>query len=349
MLRPTISGLRNAFALVSAVLALFGASVLVRAQEQPVILGIQPVGVTGRFFALTLAPGETRELTVELANFGTAKVRARTYAADAYTIINGGFGARLDGEPTSGTTRWLDYTVDTLELAPRAGVQRTFKVSVPADTKPGEYISSLVIQSAESQSTGGTGIAIRQVLRQAIAVAIRVPGPQTPGLVIGAATYRTIAGNSMVAVIVKNTGNIHLKPSGEFVLHDPKGVEVSRYPIAMDTVYAGTSTFIEVPFNGRLNPGDYTVELTLADSKQQAQVAVQAAPVIVPALETDSAPVPIGVVPQPAAINQSSSALADQGPPLYQVIVGGCLIITIALVGFYVYRRKRRTQTRTVA
>lgn len=349
MLRPTISGLRNAFALVSAVLALFGATVMARAQEQPVMLGIQPVGVTGPYFALTLAPGETRELTVELANFGTAKVRARTYAADAYTIINGGFGARLDGEPTSGTTRWLDYTVDTLELAPRTGVQRTFKVSVPADTKPGEYISSLVIQSADSQPTGSTGVAIRQVLRQAIAVAIRVPGPQTPSLVLGDATYRTIAGSSMVAVVVKNTGNIHLKPSGEFVLHDPKGAEISRYPIAMDTVYAGTSTFIEVPFSGRLNPGKYTVALTLTDSKQQAQVDNQAIPLIVPALETDGAPVAIGVVPQPAAINQPSSALAGQGPPLYQILIGGCLIITIALVGFYIYRRKRRTQTRTAA
>jgi hypothetical protein len=349
MLRFTISGLRNAFALISAILALFGATVMVSAQQQPVMLGIQPVGVTGSYFSLTLAPGETRELTVELANFGTVKVRARTYAADAYTIINGGFGARLDGEPTSGTTRWLDYPVDTLELAPRAGVQRMFKVSVPADTKPGEYITSLVIQSAESQPTGSTGVAIRQVLRQAVAVAVSVPGPHTPGLVIGAATYRTIAGTSMVAVVVKNTGNVHLKPSGEFVLHDAKGTEISRYPIAMDTVYAGTSTFIEVPFNGRLNPGKYTVALTLTDSKQQAPASVQAAPLIVPSLETEGVPAPIGVVPPPAPINQLPIAFAGQGLQLYQILIGGCLIIVIALVGFYIYRRKRRTQTRTVA
>jgi len=306
------------------------------------MLGIKPIDVEGSYFTLTLAPGETRTLTVELANYGTAKARARTYASDAYSIINGGFGAKLDGEATSGTTTWLDYPADTLDLEPRTGTRRTSTVRVPPDATPGEYITSLAIQSAESQPANSTGVAIRQVLRQAIAVAIRIPGPQTPSVVIGAATYRTIAGTSLIAVSVKNTGNVHLKPTGDFVLRDANGTEISRYPIAMDSVYAGTSTFIEVPFAGRLNPGDYTVALALADSTQDVQVSTQKVALIVPLPETEGAPAAIGVVPAPAAINQAPSAPAGEGSQRTSLLIGGCLAIVLALLSMYVYRRKRR-------
>jgi hypothetical protein len=222
-------------------------------------------------------------------------------------------------------------------------VHRTFKVSVPADAKPGEYITSLAIQSADAQATNSTGIAIRQVVRQVIAVAITIPGPHLPSFEIGAASYRTVAGTSLIAVVVKNTGNVHLKPAGDFVLRDANGVEVSRYPITMDTLYAGTSTFVEVPFGGRLKEGDYTAALALTDGKQHAQASAQSASLIVPPSETEGVPSAIGVVPEPATINQSPSASADSGQQLYRILVGGCLSITIALLGVYVYRRKRRT------
>src|SRR4051812_9477393 len=70
-------------------------------------LGIRPIDYEG-YFTLEMKPGEKKKLTVELGNYGTQSVKARTYAADVYTLINGGFGVRLDGEATSGTTLWLD-------------------------------------------------------------------------------------------------------------------------------------------------------------------------------------------------------------------------------------------------
>ncbi len=106
------------------------------------------------------------------------------------------------------------------------------------------------------------------------------------------------------------------------MLRDAHGAEISRYPIALDTLYAGTSTFVEVPFAGRLNLGDYTVALALADGKQHAQANAQSTSLSVPPPETDSVPAAIGVVPQPAAINQSPGALV--GPEqLSRVLAGG--------------------------
>ncbi|MBW3612218.1 MAG: DUF916 domain-containing protein [Actinobacteria bacterium] len=87
----------------------------------------------GSFFELTMSPGEQRELAVELTNHGETAVSARTYRADVYSIVNGGFGARLHPDPDTGATLWLNYTEDVLELGPGDGVTRTFLVTVPPD------------------------------------------------------------------------------------------------------------------------------------------------------------------------------------------------------------------------
>lgn len=333
-------------ALLLAPLAGFASTVSAQADAPAAKLGIKPVGVDGSYFSLNIQPGETRELTVELGNFGTETVNARTYAADAYTLVNGGFGAKLDGEPTSGTTLWLDYAATTLALQPGSGVNRTFKVAVPSGTRPGEYITSLVIQNADIGSVKSSeSVSIKQVTRQVIAVAITIPGPREPGLQFGAATYRTIAGNSSIAIALKNSGNVLLKPAGEFVLRNAAGAEVSRYPVVMDSVYAGSETFVEVPFAGRLNPGDYTVALTLADDIRQAQFAADAVSLTVPKAEEEGAIQPIGVAPQLAQINQAPATPASAAPPLNIILAGICLAIGLAALGLYLYRRSRRARS----
>jgi hypothetical protein len=227
-------------------------------------LGIQPVDVNGSYFNLQLKPGEQRNLTVALGNFGKQPQRVLTYAADVHTLINGGFDPALAGAPASGTTTWLDYKVETLMVDAGQSVERTFTVKVPDDTGPGEYVTSLVIQNADPVKGTG-GVAINQVLRQAIAVAITVPGERKPGLEIGDASYRNLPASSSLRVALTNAGNVLLKPTGELVLTDTTGKEVLRVPVVMDSVYAGTDTLFEVPLPTPLNPGDYVVSLTLAD------------------------------------------------------------------------------------
>jgi hypothetical protein len=67
-------------------------------------LALRPIGQAGTYFDLTMRPGERRRLEVEIANVGTQRIAARSYAADVYTIVNGGFGGRLRDEPQTGTT-----------------------------------------------------------------------------------------------------------------------------------------------------------------------------------------------------------------------------------------------------
>jgi hypothetical protein len=308
----------------------------VSASHQPARLGLTPVGQEGSYFELRLKPGETKRLQVEAANFGHEETRARTYASDVYSIVNGGFGAGLFGERPSGTTLWITYPTKEVTLGPSDAITIDFKVEVPADTPPGDYVAALVIENAEPLRGSGS-IAVDQVNRSAIAVAINVPGRRAPALAIGDVRQREVTGMSVVSFDVQNSGNVHLRPAGDFVLRNSAGDEIAASSVAMDTVYAGTSTLLEAPATELLGPGEYCAELTLTDQETGATdtTGCLTFTIVAPA---GGDGLPFGDLP-----TQVADAIGGSGPVL-PVLTGLLLLMvgagaTILVLG----RRRRRT------
>ena len=220
-------------------------------------LGLVAVGPSSSHFDLTMQPGEARTLEVEITNNSDAPASAYTYAADVYTIVNGGFGGRQRGEPTSGTTRWLDYNPETLLLAVGSQSIRRFTVTVPDDTRPGEYITSIVLETELIDQ------------RQALAVVVTVPGPRSPALEIGEASHAVVEGTSVLAVALSNEGNVRLSPMVELELRDATGAHVADASLHMDTFYALTDTSVEVLLDVLLVEGTYSIEVVAEDVQQE--------------------------------------------------------------------------------
>jgi len=315
-------------------LALVG-PVAILADGIQVKLSLRAIGQPGSFFDLTMQPGETRSLAVEIANPGTVATAARTYGSDVYTIVNGGFGARLRDEPQTGATRWLDYPTAVLALSVGESVRRTFEVAVPADARPGEYITSLVLENDVPIRDGGS-IGFDQIVRQAVGVVVNVPGTRSPSLAIGEASHSVVAGRSVISVAVENPGNIRLGPVASFTLRDAGGALLSEAVVPMDTFYAGTGSSVEVPLDGLLRPGTYTVRLSLVDDRHDVHVERTMILVVEP--------------PPGLAANDTSGARrialgdgGDRGMPIAIEIgaAGGVgLVVLLGLVS--VVRRRRR-------
>lgn len=346
------------FKLLRIITAITGLTVLLALTMQPfqaaaaeendrVQLGIKPVGVDGTYFELTMEPGEARQLTVELGNVGERDAVAMTYPADVYSLVNGGMGVRLAGEPTSGATEWISLEAETLPLAAGEGQLRTFAARVPNGAEPGEYITSVVIQDATPSEESSTedGVVAKRVNRQAIAVAITVPGPLTPELVLGGATHQVTAGKSVISVKVENAGNVRLKPRGEFVLSDSDGDELTRFPVAMESVYAGAGTVAEIPFSTLLDPGDYIVSLSLTDATHGVTATTPALPLSIEALAAP-APAPVTTAQRVATVNQpgADQSAGGAGPGVVSVPVmagTGALAVTLGGVTTLLVTRRR--------
>ncbi|MEZ4571641.1 MAG: hypothetical protein R2849_15170 [Thermomicrobiales bacterium] len=183
---------------------------------------------------------------------------------------------------------------------------RGIQVQIPEDAKPGEYLSSVVIQNAIPTAASGTGVGFQQVNRQAIAISIELPGEAAPGLAIGEVSHKFAGGNSVLLVAVENTGNRHMKLEGDIVLTGAGGSEILARPVSMGTVYAGTSTYLEVPVKAQLEAGDYDVSLSLGNQELNVAETIEQAPVAVP--EAPDAPIPANPQPDTAAESEGASA-----------------------------------------
>lgn len=232
--------------------------------QDPTKLSLKPVGTSGSYFDLTMEPGQSRSLQAELGNHGQAPVTARTYAADAYTIYNGGFGAKDRDSAPGRTTSWLSYANGVVQLPAGQASIRDLAVTVPPGTAPGEYLTSIVLEN-ETPVQGTGSVALNQIVRQVVAVSIRVPGALQPALGIGTASHKFTADQSVVGIGVSNTGSANLKPAGDLIIRDRNGKTVSQAPIAMGAFYANTDSQVETTLGGKLQPGDYTASITLTD------------------------------------------------------------------------------------
>ena len=222
---------------------------------------LYPEGQDNSYFSLTIEPGQSQPLTVHLGNAGATSVEARTYAADAYTLINGGFGNRTEADGKSGPTEWIDYESETLQLDPGVLIDRTFAVTVPDGTEPGQYISAIVVQTAEPIKISGSDM-FQQVILKSIAVFVTVPGPVDASFSIGEAVLH---------IAIKNDGNVLVKPAGNLTIRDDSGEEVVSAPIAMGSVYAGMETTLEVGLSNTLVAGSYEFDLSLKDEATGAK------------------------------------------------------------------------------
>ena len=254
---------------------------------------IEPVGHEGPYFDVEIKPGKTETLTVALGNDGEADAPARTFAADVYSLVNGGFGINSEDDPTTGTTTWLDYEAETLDIPPGRMLEREFAVTVPKGAKPGQYITGIVIQTAEPIAIGGSEM-LKQNIVKVIAVFITVPGKLKPKLEIGTASLKQGQGSNSLVVEVVNGGNVLLKPEGTVEMTNADGVTILTAPVTMGSVYAGTATSIELAIPIVVAPGEYTVQVDLKDTETKATAkatdlpvtsvdpALAAAPVVAP-------------------------------------------------------------------
>jgi len=317
-------------------LALPGAAL---ASDTTVRLSVQPVGQAGPYFELTMQPGESQTLEVDLANDGSADLAVATYAADVYTITNGGYGGRLRGEPQTGATTWLGYPTEVVELAAGMRTRRAFTVAVPNGTASGEYISSLVVEN-DQPVVSSEGISLDQFVRQAVAVVVTVPGPRMPELAIGEASHTVVTGRSLVAIDLDNGGNVRLRPVADFELRDSSGGQVSHSSVALDTIYAHTSTALAVPLAALLQPGTYHVTLRLADAAQGLSVERSDLTFVVAAPPATTEP---GSGPGLTAVNQEPGGGSIPWPVVLALL--GAVLLGAALLGSLWLVAQRRTRS----
>jgi len=229
------------------------------------------------FFQVTQAAGTTVNYTVVIANTGekgSADFTGRAFAANVYIRTNGGLDTGAPDEAKSGATAWFEYSTDIVTLKPGTGIERTFAVVIPEETKPGEYVSALSFETAEPIEVPGTPN-LKQILRQTIAFIITVPGTVVPSFSIDNLHLVVDPAWTGLEATLVNTGNVLVKPTGKITISDSSGKPLTSQDVVFGTFYAFKSGLIQTGFGNTLPAGDYQVTFELRDPETGATALIE--------------------------------------------------------------------------
>lgn len=178
-------------------------------------IGIRPANESD-FFHLSLRPGESIEATAIVSNDTTSAVTLPTYPVDAVSDPTGAFAMADEDVARVGVGAWVELELEEVVVPAGSEVPVEFRLTVPADTPPGDYAGALIIQSppVPGETTTVDGIAVRLdvIRRQGVRIYLDVEGTALTSLASGPLDWREDGGAVTFTLGLHNTGNTVLHP-----------------------------------------------------------------------------------------------------------------------------------------
>lgn len=190
-------------------------------------LASQAIGVQPIKSEINMDPGETKVVTIDVIN--------RT-ATDAYAhptlesfSANDENGFPMDGEDESedpqSILNWIDLPEEDILVPGNDRVSVDITINAPADAMPGGRYAALFYQPVVPEHENATGVKI--ITRVASLLIVRINGEVVEDGTVdnfGLDAQNLVTDNAVkFGVQFKNTGTVHVKPTGRIVLKDKDG------------------------------------------------------------------------------------------------------------------------------
>ena len=165
-----------------------------------------------------------------------------------------------DGEAEFGILTWTSVSPSEFLLEPGQEEAVTFLIEVPEDAPPGGHYMSVLANLGSSG--GGEGVVVGQ--RIGSLVLLRVAGEVVEQAHVAEIAAPGFAAKGPIAfdVVLRNTGNVHLRPVGELVVKGTFGGEVARLPLEQRNLLPNSERAFSATWDTGWNLGRYTAEYT---------------------------------------------------------------------------------------
>ncbi|MBB2941079.1 hypothetical protein FB565_000783 [Actinoplanes lutulentus] len=242
--------------------------------------GVRPTGKDAPddrpTFSYAATPGGVFQDQVEISNAGTAPIRLKVYASDAFTTPTGGFDVLAAGGRSDDAGSWLKISRGSVDVPARGRVVVPFTLTVPATATPGDHSAGIVASLATTQKDAkGNQVAVDQ--RVGTRVYLRISGALEPRLTVEklTATYHPNgnplrSGRTTLTYRVRNTGNVRLGAGQEVTVRTLWGGERKATGVAdVPEILPGDEVTITAEINGAL-PAVWLTGAVHADPLPQA-------------------------------------------------------------------------------
>ncbi len=134
-----------------------------------------------------------------------------------------------------------------------------FIIDVPPDAPPGGHYLS-ILASLDAGDAGPSGVSVGQ--RVGALVLLRVAGEVKEDLRVAAFAGPSLAARGPVDfdLLVRNLGNVHLRPAGVVTVTNMFGNEVTRIPVPEENILPGSERTLTVTWDAGWQIGWFTAE-----------------------------------------------------------------------------------------
>lgn len=171
--------------------------------------------------------GQSVEDTALLKNYGNEPSQVTIYPVDASSSESGSFILALAETNQTGVGAWTTLDKKTLRINPHDTVEIPFKINIPSNVTPGEYIGGIIVENEpvkspdqkESETTTGTSVNVKTRVGTRIYLTV-------PGDIIENIRTKDIRVKSDVNGIIKfdftieNKGNVSHTPIAHIEIYD---------------------------------------------------------------------------------------------------------------------------------
>lgn len=211
------------------------------------------------------------------------RVRNETNAQIEYSVAVEDFvaqgdqgGINLIEDPKSAKNsyslaNWVTFEPHNFSVAPDEEKDITVNVRIPKNGEPGGHYASIVVKRAGEAITAGSGATVQSHINSLIL--LRVSGDVTEKLAVE--NFRTENqyyqyGPVKFVLKSKNSGNVHVVPTGKIIIKNMFGKKVKELPLNQANVLPGASRSVTTIWDTKNLVGRYTADL-ISSYGQQTQ------------------------------------------------------------------------------
>lgn len=249
------------FAISLLLLAMFAINSLISAQAPENIT----IAVSPQQLDVTANPGETLSNVFRLTNASDTSINVRTIPKNFVPRGEEGAVNLTEDDTSFSLASWIDVSPDTVEIPASSTQDFEVDINVPDNAEPGSHFGSVVFQTIPPEQEDAQALISQEI---APVILVRIAGDTTESAQI--AEFKSELGfysnQKSINLIsrIENTGNVHFKPTGQIVVKNMFGKEVSSFEldsqnVLPDSVRKYTTEWIP----GGLLFGNYTATLTL--------------------------------------------------------------------------------------
>jgi len=257
-------------------LALVGAVVLAATPSPARAAQTQGFQISPPVTELALDPGTSTRGTMKVTNLTDTQM---TLTLGKQNFVAKGEEGEVElvdlGDPLYSLAPWFTLARPTVEVPPKATKEIEYILSVPADAEPGGRYGSIIFDTIPPKlPTGQSGAAVKQ--RLAGLIFLRIGGEANEQLAIDSfKTSKTFYeyGPVLFQTRIKNSGNVHEKPTGQIVVKNMFGFTTATIKVDEKNVIPGAVRRLDTQLKRHLLLGRYTASLTLRNGAKQTLTA----------------------------------------------------------------------------